>query len=442
MSRIKQYIPEEYIYIPLYRTQVANIPAQNITISERTAGVKSNYAPALVFMGVLYLMIGVITCLNDTLVPFFKDGFTLNYAQSSLVQFYFFLTYGIMSVPAARLVDRIGYKHGMMTGFVVAAFGAILFYPAAMYQQYFLFLGALFVIAIGIVLLQVAVNPYVTALGPAKTASSRLTLVQGLGSVGTTVAPVFGAYFILSELKNKEVSPYVLVYPYLGIALVLFLIAFLVWRLNLPQVKAGPYTLSSSDPGRPLLSFPNLKFGIWGIFCYVGAEVAIGTFLTNYVAEVLVIPVHDANTYVTFYWGSMLGGRLLGAAILKSVRPPLVLSVCGGLAVFLILFSINTGGLTAVWSMIAVGLCNSVMFAIIFSLSVGGLGSGTAKASGLLSTAIVGGAVVSYAMGALKDHFDWRVAFLVPVICYLYIVFYGMSGYKSKETAKATGTIL
>lgn len=414
---------------------MANIPLQNIDISAPATGAKSNFAPALVFMGVLYFMIGAITCLNDTLVPFFKDGFTLSYAESSLVQFYFFLTYGVMSVPAARLVNRIGYKHGMMTGFVVAALGAILFYPAAIYHQYFLFLGALFVIAIGIVLLQVAVNPYVTALGPAKTASSRLTLVQGLGSVGTTVAPIFGAYFILSELKNKDVSSYVLVYPYLGIALVLFLIAFIVWRLNLPEVKAGPNAISSTEHERPVLSFRNLKFGVWGIFFYVGAEVAIGTFLTNYIAENMGIPVHDANTYVTFYWGSMLGGRLLGAAILKSVNPPVVLTVCGALAVFLILFSVNTGGMASVWSMIGVGLCNSVMFAIIFSLSVEGLGSSTAKASGLLSTAIVGGAAVSYAMGTLKDHYDWKVAFCMPVICYLYIVFYGMNGYKTKKAA-------
>jgi FHS family L-fucose permease-like MFS transporter len=419
---------------------VANIPVQNTATFPPDAGVKGNYSSALVFMGVLYFMIGVITCLNDTLVPFFKDGFTLNYAQSSLVQFYFFLTYGIMSVPAARLVARIGYKHGMMAGFMVAALGATLFYPAAIYQQYFLFLGALFIVAIGIVLLQVAVNPYVTALGPAQSASSRLTLVQGLGSVGTTITPVFGAYFILAELKNTNVDPYVLVYPYLGIAFVLVVIAFIVWRLNLPEVSAGANAMNSGTMEKSVLSFRNLKFGIWGIFFYVGAEVAIGTFLTNYIAEVLSIPVHDANAYVTFYWGSMLAGRLLGAAILKSVRPSLVLSICGSLAVFLILFSIYTGGLPAVWSMIAVGLCNSVMFAIIFSLSVRGLGSGTAKASGLLSTAIVGGAAVSYAMGTLKDHFDWKVAFLVPVICYAYIVFYGMNGHKSRQGTKAGTT--
>ncbi len=173
---------------------------------DHTINEKVNYVPALFSLGVLYFMMGFITCLNDTLVPFFKKGFDLNYTSSSLVQFYFFLTYGLMSVPAGKIVQRIGYQKGMMMGFAIAAIGACLFFPAAVYHQYALFLGALFVLAIGIVLLQVAANPYITVLGPAETASSRLTLVQGVGSIGTTVAPLFGAHFILARLEEAGSS--------------------------------------------------------------------------------------------------------------------------------------------------------------------------------------------------------------------------------------------
>jgi len=374
---------------------------------------------------------GAITCLNDTLVPYFKSGFALSYSQSSLVQFYFFLTYGIASIPAGKLVERIGYKNGMVTGFSVAAIGAMLFYPASVFHQYFLFLGALFIIAIGIVLLQVAANPYVTILGPAKTASSRLTLIQGVGSLGTTVAPVFGAYFILSQLGYKHVGSEAVKLPYLGIALFLIIIALSVSRLNLPQIASAPEDEGSGNSAG-IFTFRNLNLGILGIFFYVGAEVSIGTFLTNYVADTLSIAVHDANAYVAFYWGSMLIGRLVGSVILRVLKPAMILCICATAAVILVLISINSSGLVAVWSMIAVGLFNSVMFAIIFSLSVDGLGTHSAKASGLLSTAIVGGAVISYTMGLMRDSFDWKIAFVIPLICYAYIMFYGVNGYKYK----------
>ncbi len=210
---------------------MANIPAQQVILEESPAVVKPNYNSALISLGVLYFMMGFITCLNDTLVPFFKQGFTLTYAQSSLVQFYFFLTYGIMSIPAGKIVSRVGYKNGMVMGFSIAAFGALLFFPAAVMHQYYLFLAALFILAIGIVLLQVAANPYITVLGPAKTASSRLTLIQGVGSIGTTVAPLFGAHFILSKLHDSNVSSDAVKYPYIGIAILLLLIAFVVYQV-------------------------------------------------------------------------------------------------------------------------------------------------------------------------------------------------------------------
>ena len=390
-----------------------------------------NYTPALISLSVLYFMMGFITCLNDTLVPFFKKGFTLSYSQSSLVQVYFFVTYGIMSIPAGKIVGRIGYKNGMVIGFSVAALGAILFYPASVWHQYYLFLAALFILAIGIVLLQVAANTYITVLGPAKTASSRLTLIQGVGSVGTTIAPVFGAYFILSRLQASNAPSEAVRYPYIAISALLVVIAIIVYRLALPVISIPPAMVTGGQKKKNIFSFRNLNLGVVGIFMYVGAEVSIGTFLTNYIADLLAIPVTDANTYVAFYWGSMLIGRLLGAYILQLVKPSLVLSCCAIAAVLLITISINSSGAVAVWTMIAVGLCNSVMFATIFSLAVSGVKEFTTRASGLLSTAIVGGAVISFGVGLLKDHYDWRLAFILPLLCYAYILFYGMNGFKS-----------
>lgn len=397
------------------------------------------YTSALIALGVLYFMMGFITCLNDTLVPFFKIGFTLNYAQSSLVQFYFFLTYALFSIPAGRIVERSGYKLGMVMGFGLAGIGALLFFPAAHFHQYALFLAALFVLAIGVVLLQVAANPYITTLGPQKTASARLTLIQGLGSIGTTIAPVFGASFILNRVHESGNSSQAVVIPYFVIAAILFLIALVVSRLSLPAIEEEVSTENEqavTDKG--IFAFRNLKFGVIGIFMYVGAEVAIGTFLTNYIADVLNTEEHLASSYVSFYWGGMLLGRLAGAVILKWLLPQRVLTGVSILAAVCIVVSVSSTGYVAVWSMIAVGICNSVIFAIIFSLSVKGLGHYTTRASGWLSSAIVGGAVIPYAQGLLIDSTSWPIAFTLPMFCYLYLVFYGLNGYKDKHPTDST----
>jgi FHS family L-fucose permease-like MFS transporter len=418
---------------------MAGFSSQNIVVEETTStttSTKQSYVPALISLGVLYFMMGFITCLNDTLVPFFKNSFTLNYSQSSLVQFYFFLTYGIASIPAGKIVERIGYKNGMVTGFCIAALGALLFFPASILHEYYIFLAALFVLALGIVMLQVAANPYITVLGSAKTASSRFTLIQGIGSLGTTVAPIFGAHYILSGLTEQQASSSDAVkYPYLGITALLLIIAGTVYVLKLPQIKGGSAEASEQDidQNKGVLSFRNLKLGIVALFFYVGAEVSIGTFLTNYIADTLSISEAAANTYVAFYWGSMIVGRLFGAVILNYLKPSNVLAFCGIAAMCLIAISLSTSGTIAVWSMIGVGLFNSVMFAVIFSLAVNGVGKYTTRASGYLSTAIAGGAIISYSQGLLIDHYNWTIAFTLPLLCYLYIVFYGINGYKANK---------
>lgn len=412
---------------------MAIIPLQTVAVNEYEGQVNKHYTPALTTLGVLYFMMGLITCLNDTLVPFFKSGFNLSYSESSLVQFYFFLTYGIMSIPAGVIVARTGYKKGMVLGFSIAAIGAFLFYPASVYHQYALFLAALFIVAIGIVLLQVAANPYVTVLGPAKTASSRLALVQGVGSIGTTVAPVLGAYFILSKLSESQASSAAVRAPYLFIAAALAVIAIVVYWLKLPAIKSQVDGGNVVAERKSVFSFRNLNLGIIAIFLYVGAEVSIGTFLTNYISDTLSINIKDANSYVAFYWGSMVVGRLAGAMILKTVKPSAALVFSSTIAASLVILSISTTGQVAVWSMILVGLFNSAMFAIIFSLSVNGLGNLTTRASGFLSTAIAGGAIISFSQGVLKDYYTWPIAFILPILCYLYILFYGLNGYKSKH---------
>lgn len=408
------------------------LPSQPTGAVNHTAAGK-NYTPALIALAVLYFMMGFITCLNDTLVPFFKAGFTLSYAESALVQFYFFLTYALFSIPAGKAVEKVGYKKGMVMGFAVAGIGALLFFPASIWHEYSLFLAALFVLAIGIVLLQVAANPYITVLGPPQTASSRLTLIQGVGSLGTTTAPLFGAHFILSRLGDSSGSSDAVSTPYLGIGLVLFLIALVLSRLALPTVVAEePGGSAANDPVKSIFAFRNLNLGAVGLFVYVGAEVAIGTFLTNYIADTLAIEEHQANNYVALYWGSMLIGRLIGAVLLKWIKPQAVLASTAFIALVLILLSILSSGYVAVWAMVLVGLFNSVMFAIVFSLSVRGLGKYTTKASGLLSSAIVGGAVIPYLQGVLKDHSTWTVAFMLPLCCYVYLVFYGLQGYRTR----------
>lgn len=417
---------------------MANIPIQNTLLSDHTEQETQSYTPALISLGVLYFMNGFITCLNDTLVPFFKQGFSLSYADSSLVQFYFFLTYGLMSFPAGMIVERIGYKNGMVLGLSIASIGAVLFYPAASMHLYYLFLAALFVLAIGIVVLQVACNPYITALGPARTASSRLTLIQAVGSIGTTIAPIFGAYFILSRLQESGTSSDAVKYPYLGISALLICIALIVYNLKLPAIRTGGASITATpEESKSIFSFRNLNYGAWAIFAYVGAEVSIGTFLTNYISDTLAVGVEQANSYVSYYWGSMLVGRLIGSYLLKTLKPSLILTICAVAAILLVGLSVNSSGSLAVWSMIGVGFFNSVMFAIIFSLSVQGLGKYTTKASGILSTAIAGGAIVSFSQGYVKDHSTWAIAFMIPVICYLYIVFFGLNGYKpGMETKK------
>jgi len=402
---------------------------------------------ALVVVTSLFFMWGFLTCLNDILIPHLKATFSLNYAQSMLVQFTFFGAYFLMSLPAGKLVSRVGYKRSIIVGLAIAGLGALLFWPAAELRVYELFLGALFVLATGITILQVAANPYMTLLGPERTASSRLNLAQAFNSLGTTLAPKFGGILILSGtvLGATQIAamsaPQQLAYqtqqaqlvqgPYLGLALTLFALAIVVWRFRLPEIATDGGTKTSLD----VLRHPHVRLGVVAIFAYVGAEVAIGSFLVNYLSqpEIGAMTEQDATNYVAAYWGGAMVGRFIGSALLLRVDPGKLLAVFAAIVVALLGITMTTGGMTAVYSIVAIGLFNSIMFPTIFTLGVAKLGVQTDNASSLLVMAIVGGALVPLAQGALADRIGIQAAFVLPVLCYLFIMYYGLRGSRVRD---------
>ena len=406
---------------------------------------KNSYFGALSILTSLFFMWGFITSLNDILIPHLKAVFTLSYTQAMLIQFCFFTAYFVVSVPSGYLVEKINYKGGIVAGLSLAGCACLLFYPAAGLHSYALFLTAFFVLAAGITLLQVAANPYVTVLGDPHTASSRLTMTQAFNSLGTTVAPYLGAVFILNNvvksaddiklLNAGELDLYqatqaaAVQNPYLGLAAVLFLMAAVFSVLKLPDVAAeqqaesGEYLADDSNAWQ----YPHLVLGAVAIFVYVGGEVAIGSFLVSFLGEPSIagLSAADAGKYVSFYWGGAMVGRFLGAALMQKLPAAKVLAFHGLAAGCLVLAAIYSQGAWAMWSLLAVGLFNSIMFPTIFSLALTSLGKHTGQGSGILCAAIVGGAILPVLQGLLADSFGLQPALWVPVLCYCYIAFYG-----------------
>lgn len=407
-----------------------------VSVSGAAATHERSYFAPLVALTSLFFMWGLITSLNDILIPHLKAAFTLNYVQATLIQFSFFGAYFVMSMPSGWLVERIGYKRGIIVGLLVAALGCVAFYPAAAAAAYPLFLGALFVLASGITLLQVAANPYVTILGPTRTASSRLTLTQAFNSAGTTIGPYIGAILILSSAAPGAPSTEAALVqkPYLGLAAVLIAIAALFAVLRLPVVgSAEPVAAAqSSDREASVWSHRHLVLGVVAIFLYVGGEVAIGSLLVNFMMDPSVggLPQQVAGQYLSYYWGGAMVGRFVGALAMMFVRPGRALAFNAAVAVALLVVAITSAGHTAMWSVLAIGLCNSIMFPTIFALALVGLGKHTGEGSGMLCMAIVGGALVPVIQGYFADHVGILQSFGVPVVCYLYILFYGLHGHR------------
>ncbi len=394
------------------------------------------HTSALVIVTLLFFMWGLITSLNDVLIPHLKAIYTLSYVQAMLVQFCFFGAYFIVSLPAGALIRRIGYQKGAVAGLLIAACGCALFYPAAS-SGYGVFLFAFFVLASGITVLQVAANPYVTVLGPARTASSRLTLTQAFNSLGTTIGPAVGGLLILSAVGTAADAATVRG-PYLGLAAALALLAVLFWAAKLPQISdSETIATGAEDKASSAWSHRHLVLGAIGIFLYVGAEVSIGSFLVNFLGESHIAGLShgDAAHYVSVYWGGAMVGRFIGFAVMRTVSPGKTLAFNSLAAIALVLAAVFGKGSVAMWAILAVGLCNSIMFPTIFSMALNGLGKHTGQGSGILCMAIVGGALVPFAQGAMADAMGVQTSFLLPAACYAFILYFGAK-YASMYAAK------
>jgi FHS family L-fucose permease-like MFS transporter len=506
------------------------ITAPNTSTATSTASASQGYGAALATVTTLFFMWGFLTCLNDILIPHFKGMFGLNYRQGMMIQGFFFGAYAVFSIPSARLIDWIGYQRAMVAGLLTMGLGALLFLPAASVPSYGLFLVAVTVLATGITCLQVAANPYVTVLGKPETASSRLNLTQAFNSLGTFLAPFFGAVLILSATPKaadevRALAPDALhAYqlqeaatvksPYLGLGIALVVLAIAIGLFKLPKIEHAQRRVGEKVSDS-IWKHPNLIFGAIAIFVYVGGEVSIGSFLVNYFHEPYIGGLAEklGASFVAFYWGGAMLGRFVGSSFLGGTKAKymwmasalavalillsypiggyipdgyvpgvpnllflawlvfagrplfavvavaaatiaivamlkggqakaptgLLLAVCAVAASALVAISMVSTGHVAMWSIILVGFFNSIMFPSIFTLGVAELGPLTGDGSGIMIMAIVGGAIIPVAQGAIADRIGIHHAFFLPVLCYLYILFYALSGSKpnSERFAKA-----
>jgi FHS family L-fucose permease-like MFS transporter len=411
---------------------MANISTGSATT---TTGGSEKYPAALAMVTVLFFFWGFVTVLNDILVPHLKSVFELNYTKVMLIQFAFFAAYFIFSIPSAKLIDAIGYKKTMVTGLVTMGIGAFLFVPAASALSYPLFLAALMVLAAGITALQVAANPYVSVLGPPQTASSRLNLTQAFNSLGTTIGPWVGGLLILGgaataqETRLQQAASVKMPYIVIGASLILF--SIIIGMFKLPAIPEVEKHVDGRHEGS-LFKYRHLILGCVAIFTYVGAEVSIGSFLINYFNQKDIgnLPEVEGAKLVAYYWGGAMVGRFIGSAILQKVKTGTVLGVAAFCACGLVLTSMLTSGHFAMWSILLVGFFNSIMFPSIFTLGIAKLGPRTGDGSGLLIMAIVGGAILPVLQGVLADRPEIGVhhAFVLPVLCYLYIAYYALRG--------------
>ena len=403
----------------------------------------------------LFFMVGFLTCLNDVISPHLKSIFALDYSQLQNVPFYFFSSYFVFSYPSGKLVERYGYKKTMVVGLLVMAAGAIGFLPAAHYAKFPLFLTALVILAAGMTVVQVAINPYVTVIGPARTAASRLNLAQAFNSVGTFIAPFFGTYLILrnaaaplpaerihamSEIQQqlyRAAQASTVRMPYLLIALTLVLLALALAMIKLKtqtgvsqhtqDFRPGAFAEALSKPDS-IWHHPWLICGAIGIFVYVGAEVSIGNLLVSYMGlpQIAALPAATAGYFLMVYWGGAMVGRFIGSAILQKVRVGWLLGLAAVGAFCLVITTLLTSGHLAMGAILAVGFCNSIMFPSIFTLGIQDLGPLTSKGSSLLIAAILGGAIIPKLQGALADRIGLQPSFIVPVVCYVYIAIFGL----------------
>jgi len=445
----------------------------NVSVSS-TAPTSSDsnqtYGSALAIVTTLFFMWGSLTSLNDVLIPYAQHAFKLNLAESMLIQTAFFAAYFVFSIPASKIIDWIGYKKAIVVGLMTMVAACIGFYPAAKIPSFPFFLGALIVLATGITILQVAANPYVAVLGKAKTASSRLNLTQAFNSLGTAVFPWVGARVILgtttsaiAQSTTQQADAIVKLYVYF-FALALFILAVGIGLSKLPQIQSAEHPLGQKVDDS-VWKHPNLVYGAIGIFVYVGGEVAIGSSIANYLAlpsiggfaADIVEPatryraaLAEAATYISIYWLGAMVGRFIGSALLQKIKPGKLLALAAIMAALLVTISVFTNGHVAMWSILAVGLFNSIMFPCIFTMSIAELGPLTGDGSGILNMAIVGGAIIPWITGKIADMINrayypamtqgetsWghgiHYALLLATVCYLYIWFFAVSGSRTNS---------
>lgn len=425
---------------------MASIPGAS-EIPAATSAENQNHNIPLIILTSLFFMWGFLTVMNDVLIPHLKNYFDLSYTQASLIQFCFFGAYGIMSIPASMIVKRIGYQNGAVLGLIVAGFGCFMFFPAAELSVYALFLAALFILASGITILQVSANPYVTRLGSPEGASQRLTLTQAFNSLGTTVGPWVGGLLILggvtygaTELATMDKEAVAAYYkskadavkmPYVFMGLSLIGLAVFFRFMKLPKIVDAE--LAPGGEHKKAWEHKHLILGAIGIFMYVGGEVSIGSWLINLLGDPNVAGLDEehASALLMYFWGGAMVGRFIGAFLMTNIAPQKLLTVFAIAVVALLISTAFTSGKVAMYSVIAIGLFNSIMFPTIFSLALNRLGAATSEGSGILCVAIVGGALVPLAQGVMADSVGIQLSYLLPVICYAYIAFYGFKGYKA-----------
>jgi MFS transporter, FHS family, L-fucose permease len=404
-----------------------------------------NYRPALTLLASLFFMWGFITVINNTLLPHLRSVFELNYTQTTLIESVWFIAYFVVSIPSAKLIERIGYKKSMVIGLLAMAAGALMMVPAARIPSYGIVLVALFVIASGITLLQVAANPYVAVVGPPETSSSRLNLVQAFNSFGTTLAPLFGGYLILGRSKGgtseadvaltaaeRYADAQSVILPYLIVAGVLVVLAIVIARFPLPAMGQATQRASrEARKGLSLWSHRNLVFGVPAIFIYLIAEIGVSNLFINFISQPHIgnVTHQQASNYLFLLWGGMMVGRFAGSFLMQKVDAAHVLAAFSIGAFIVMLIATFATGPAAMWALILVGFFHSIMFPTIFTLGIKGLGPLTEEGSGLLIMAIAGGALV-IVQGWLADQWGLQLSFLLTAVCELYVLFYALWGSK------------
>ena len=450
--------------VPKDPMAITTVKSNNVTVTQAPA---MNYKPALAVVTTLFFMWGSLTSLNDVLIPFAQHVFNIRLAASMLIQTAFFSAYFVFSIPAAKIIDWIGYKRAIIVGLLTMVLACLGFYPAAKLLSFPFFLAALIVLATGITILQVAANPYVAVLGKPQTASSRLNLTQAFNSLGTAIFPWVGAHLILrtstsalSQSAAQEADAVIKLYVYF-FSVALLLLALGIGVFKLPKMESAERHIGQKV-NDSIWKHPNLIFGAIGIFVYVGAEVAIGSSIANYLAlhniGGFAADIADPATryraalavaarYISIYWLGAMIGRFVGSALLQKIKTSTLLAFCSVMAAVLVTISVFSSGHAAMWSILAVGLFNSIMFPSIFTMGIAELGPLTGDGSGLMNMAIVGGAVIPWIVGQVGEMINrhyyptmiqgattWgqglQYALLIAGVCYLYILFFALSGSK------------